>query len=212
LYDAPTLVNNVETLCAVPWIIEHGGSAYKKLGAENNAGTKLLSLNSMFVRPGLYEVEFGISVRDIVEKLGGGLRRGPMKGVMIGGPLAGLIPPRLFDTPLTHEALHAIGCAVGHGGVIAFADDTSIVELIAEVFHFGSFESCGKCTPCHLGTGEIARSFDAALHGKKISALRWHALIDALAATSLCGHGNGLAEFARAIERHYGEELFRYFE
>src|SRR5690606_23995953 len=129
LFDRPTLVNNVETLCAIPWIIENGGEAYRQLGTADNAGTKLLSLNSLFVKPGVYEVEFGISVREIIDVLGGGLRRGHLKGVMIGGPLAGIIPPPLFDTPLTHEALHAIGCAVGHGGVIAFADDTSIAEI-----------------------------------------------------------------------------------
>ena len=204
LFDRPTLVNNVETLCAIPWIIENGGEAYRQLGTADNAGTKLLSLNSLFVKPGVYEVEFGISVREIIDVLGGGLRRGHLKGVMIGGPLAGIIPPPLFDTPLTHEALHAIGCAVGHGGVIAFADDTSIAEIVAEVFRFGATESCDKCTPCHLGTQEISQAFNT---GKPMTAQRWRDLVDALAATSLCGHGRGLAEFALAIETHYGEEL-----
>lgn len=207
LHGVPTLVNNVETLCAVPWIIRQGGDAYAALGAGQSRGTKLLSLNSLFKRPGLYEVEFGITLRQIVDDLGGGLRRGQLQGLMIGGPLAGLIPPSLLDTPLGYEELHAIGGAVGHGGVIAFADDTSIADIVAEVFRFGAQESCGKCTPCHLGSPELARRFSAVLAGEKMSAARWHALIDALEATSLCGHGRGLAEFARAIERHYPEEL-----
>lgn len=207
LFGAPTLVHNVETLCAVPWIVEHGAAAYAALGSAGSRGTKLLSLNSLFRRPGLYEVEFGITLREIVEQLGGGLRRGQLKGVMVGGPLAGLIPPALFDTPFEYEALQAIGSAVGHGGVIAFADDTSIPELIAEVFRFGAFESCGKCTPCRLGSPELARMFDAVLAGKRIERARWGDLVDALAASSLCGHGRGLAEFAHAIERHYPEEL-----
>ena len=207
LYGAPTLMNNVETLCAVPWIIANGGDAYAQLGTAHSRGTKLLSLNSLFNKPGLYEVEFGISVRDIVEQLGDGLRRGRLKGVMIGGPLAGLIPAHCLDTPLCYEALHDIGCAVGHGGVIAFADDTSIAAIIAEVFRFGAFESCGKCTPCHLGSPEVTQQFARATRGEKIDAARWRDLIDVLAATSLCGHGRGLAEFARAIERHYPEEL-----
>jgi formate dehydrogenase iron-sulfur subunit len=207
LFGQPTLVNNVETLCAIPWIIEHGAHAYRALGAPDNAGTKLLSLNSLFRRPGVYEVELGISLRDVVEKLGGGLRRGALKGVMIGGPLAGIVPPALLDTPLTHEALHDIGCALGHGGVIAFADDTAIADIVREVFRFGASESCGKCTPCHLGTAEISASLSAG----NLTGERWRALIDALAATSLCGHGRGLAEFAQAIERHFGEELRQCF-
>ncbi len=214
LFDAPTLVNNVETLCSIPWIINHGAAAYARLGTTHSRGTKLLSLNSLFKRPGLYEVEFGISVRDIVDKLGGGLQRDDdlqhdkkLLGVMIGGPLAGLVPPTLLDTPLCYDALHAIGCALGHGGVIAFADDTSITDIVAQVFRFGALESCGKCTPCFRGSPELAHAFAAARTGKKIERARWHALIEALAATSLCGHGRGLAEFAHAIERHYPQEL-----
>ena len=211
LFGAPTLVNNVETLCAVPWIVMHGARHYAALGTPSSSGTKLLSLNSLFFRPGLYEVEFGMTLRHIVEQVGGGLKRGRLLGVMIGGPLAGLVPPSLLDTPFGYEELQQIGCAVGHGGVIAFADDTSIAELVAEVFRFGALESCGKCTPCHFGSPELARMFREVIGGGRISAERWHALINALADTSLCGHGRGLAEFARAIERHYPQELERCF-
>lgn len=230
LWGAPTLVHNVETLCAVPWIITHGGAAYAALGYGRSRGTKLLSLNSLFRRPGLYEVELGVSLRRVVEDLGGGLRRGNLKGVMLGGPLAGLVPPALLDTPLDYEALQAIGCALGHGGVIAFADDTSIAEIIAQVFRFGASESCGKCTPCHLGSPELARLFQALVlggqalvsggqalvlggqaAGERVDGARWSALVEALAVTSLCGHGRGLAEFAHAIARHYPEELAQCF-
>lgn len=212
LFAAPTLVNNIETLCAVPWILTHGADTYARMGSATSKGTKLLSLNSLFAQPGLYEVDLGIPVREIVDNIGGGLRRGMLKGVMIGGPLAGLIPPHWLDTPLCYEALQTIGCALGHGGVIAFADDTSIAAIIAQVFRFGAIESCGKCTPCHLGSAEIARQFAPALDAAtidnaKIDSVRWHDLIEVLHATSLCGHGRGLAEFARAIERHYPREL-----
>lgn len=207
LWGAPTLVNNVETLCAVPWIITHGAEAYAALGHGRSRGTKLLSLNSLFRRPGLYEVEFGITLRQIVEDLGGGLRRGRLMGVMVGRPLAGLIPPSLLDTPLEYEAMQAIGGAVGHGGVIAFADDTSIAELMAEVFRFGAGESCGTCTPCRLGSAELARMSADAKAGIKGDGARWRALVEALAAGSLCGHGRGLADFARSLERHYPREV-----
>lgn len=216
LFSAPTVVNNVETLCAVPWILTHGADAYARMGSATSPGTKLVSLNSLFVRPGLYEVELGISVRHIVETIGGGLRRGALKGVMIGGPLAGLVPPPLLDTPLCYEALHDIGCALGHGGVIAFADDTSIAEIVAQVFRFGAIESCGLCTPCRLGSAEIADRFyghadDVRDAAGTLDRDRWRDLVDLLHAASQCGHGRGLAEFARAVERHYRPELEKCF-
>jgi len=207
LFQAPTLVNNVETLCAVPWIVTHGAAAYAAMGTGASRGTKLLSLNSLFRHPGLYEVALGMPLRQVVEEIGGGLRQGRLRGVMVGGPLAGLVPPSLLDTPLGYEELQAIGCALGHGGVIAFNDDTGIAELLAEVFRFGALESCGKCTPCHYGAPELKRLLQGALDGRRFDRQHWHALIEALDATSLCGHGRGLAEFARAIARHYPQEL-----
>ena len=149
-------MQNVETLCSVPWIVTEGAAAHAELGSSRSRGTKLLSLNSLFHRPGLYEVEFGIPLADIVDQLGQGLRRGKLKGLMVGGPLAGIVPPELLATRLGYEEMQAIDCAVGHGGVIAFADDTPIVNIIAEVFRFGARESCGKCTPCHFGMPVLA--------------------------------------------------------
>jgi formate dehydrogenase iron-sulfur subunit len=210
LHGRPTLVHNVETLCAVPWIVEHGADAYRslKVGNSQTGGTKLLSLNSMFHNPGLVEMPFGMTLRTIVEDLGGGLKRGNLMGVMIGGPLAGLLPPSALDTPFTYEDLATIGGAVGHGGVIAFADDTDLASLIAEVFRFGASESCGLCVPCHLGTAELAQAFSDLADGRaRITREHWNDLIAALKQTSLCGHGGGLADFALSLERHYPEEL-----
>jgi formate dehydrogenase iron-sulfur subunit len=203
-------VNNVETLASVPWIMQQGGRAYRRLGFSTSRGTKVLSLNSLFRLPGLHEVEFGVSIRHIVEELGGGLRSGTLKGVIIGGPLAGVIPPSLLDTPLGFEELHAIGASVGHGGVVAFDDRTSIPELVQHVFDFGAYESCGKCTPCRLGTRRIEEVFSRIVaRGQATSSDRdqWQELIHTLAMTSLCGHGTGLAEFAASVVRHYGPEL-----
>lgn len=207
LEGLPTLVNNVETLCAIPWILQHGAARYAALGTADSPGTKLLSLNSLFRRPGLYEVEFGISLRTIVEMLGQGVRRGRLTGVMVGGPLAGLLPPSLLDTPLDYGAMAAAGGAVGHGGVLAVTDATPIAALLAHILRFGALESCGKCTPCHLGSPELARMAAQAVTGTRGDGQRWQALVEALAATSLCGHGRGLAEFAQSIARHYPEEL-----
>lgn len=214
LFGKPTLVNNVETLANVPWIVQHGCEAYRKVGFSRSYGTKVLSLNSLFVRPGLYEVPFGMSIRQIVEDLGGGLRTGKAKGVVIGGPLAGVIPPSHFDTPLGFEELASIGASVGHGGVIAFDENTSLPELIHHVFAFAAFESCGKCTPCRLGSRRVERIFHAILQAG-LTSIRERAacesIISCLAQTSLCGLGTGLAEFASSVLRHYKEEIDRCF-
>ncbi|MFZ5594313.1 MAG: complex I 51 kDa subunit family protein [Pseudomonadota bacterium] len=210
LFDKPTLIDNVETLAAIPWIVQHGAEAYRTLGFSNSRGTKLVSLNSLFNRPGLYEIEFGMPVRHIVEQLGGGLKTGKLKGVIIGGPLAGMIPPQLLDTPFGHEELHAIGAAVGHGGVVVFDEHTSIAALIHHIFSFGAYESCGKCTPCRLGSRRIEQIFEKPLQTGKAPAIEkaeWEEIVAALAHTSLCGLGTGLAEFAHSIERYYTQEL-----
>jgi formate dehydrogenase iron-sulfur subunit len=210
LFGKPTLINNVETLANVPWIVHNGAEAFRGLGFSNSRGTKVLSLNSLFRTPGLYEVEFGTSIRKIVEDLGGGLKSGTFKGVMIGGPLAGIVPPNLFDTPLGFEELTRIGASVGHGGVIAFDENTSIADLIHHVFDFAAYESCGKCTPCRLGSRRIEQMFQEVIKRRRESAhekKEFKEIVTALAMTSLCGLGTGLAEFARSVLRHYAEEL-----
>jgi NADH:ubiquinone oxidoreductase subunit F (NADH-binding) len=210
LFGRPTLVQNIETLTNVPWIAEHGGDAYRALGYASSRGTKVVCLNSLFRRPGLYEIEFGWPVRRIVDELGGGLRSGPIKGVIIGGPLARILPPSLFDTPFAFEDLRAVGAAVGHGGVIAFDDRTSVLELAREVFSFGAFESCGTCTPCRLGTRRIEAILERALQRRASGRTDAPELVDvvsALAQGSLCGHGTGLAEFAASALKHYREEF-----
>lgn len=210
LFGRPTLLNNVETLVNIPWIVAHGGEAYAALGFSKSRGTKALSLNSLFNRPGLYEVEFGVTVRHIVEELGGGLRAGgELRGVIIGGPIIGIVPPHLLDTPLGFEELGAIGAGVGHGGVVAFDQHTSIPELVEHVFSFGAYESCGKCTPCRSGSGRVEEIFTNAIAGDatKADLRECRDLVTALRLTSLCGHGTGLARFAESILRYYPTEI-----
>lgn len=215
LHGQPTVVNNVETLVSVPHIVAGGGEAYRELGFSSSRGTKAVSLNSLFARPGLYEVEFGVPVRHLVEELGGGLQDGDLKGVLIGGPLAGVIPPHLLDTLFGFEELRAIGAAVGHGGIVAFDQETSIAALVHHVFSFGAHESCGKCTPCRLGSSRIEEIFRLALEGEKTTRedhAAWLEFLSALKWASLCGHGTGLAEFGESVVRHYGKELASCFK
>jgi NADH:ubiquinone oxidoreductase subunit F (NADH-binding) len=209
LFGRPTLVNNVETLVNIPWIVRNGGGAYADLGRGESRGTKAVSLNSLFARPGLYEVELGTPLRHIVENLGGGLRTGELAGVIVGGPLAGVVSPELLDVPLTFEDLHGVGAALGHGGIVAFDEHTTIAELVHHVFAFGAYESCGKCTPCRVGSAETEALFaDVLAHGDATGQRpSFDAIVSALGATSLCGHGSGLAEFARGVARNFPEEL-----
>lgn len=158
-------------------------------------------------------MEFGIPVRHLVEDLGEGLKSGTLRGLLIGGPLTGVIPPDLLDTPFGFEELRAIGASVGHGGVVAFDEHTSIPELVRHVFSFGAFESCGKCVPCRLGTRRVEQLFGAVVNRQAGPGdwNEWADIVAALKLASLCGHGSGLAEFAESIMRHYGEELKRWF-
>lgn len=210
LFGKPTLVNNVETLANIPWILQHGGAAYHARGFSRSRGTKVLSLNSLFRRPGLYEVEFGVPIRHVLEDLGGGLRTGEIRGVIIGGPLAGILPPHLFDTPLGFEELQAVGASVGHGGLIAFDEQTSLPELIHHVFEFAAEESCGKCTPCRIGSRTVEAMFRRVLMKRPTSAndKSWMTeIVSALHATSLCGLGTGLADFALSAFKYYRDEV-----
>jgi NADH:ubiquinone oxidoreductase subunit F (NADH-binding) len=204
----PTVVNNVETLANVPWIIHRGAREYASRGLVGSRGTKLVSLNSLFRRPGLYEVEFGVSLRTIVEDIGGGLRSGILHGLLVGGPLAGVVPPGLLDTLLGFRELRSIGAGVGHGGIVAFDEYTTIPELVHHVFSFAAYESCGKCTPCRLGSSRIAELFRAASLATAVcEPSEWNDIVAALRLASLCGLGTGLAEFAESILRHYSAEL-----
>jgi NADH:ubiquinone oxidoreductase subunit F (NADH-binding) len=214
LWGKPTLVNNVETLASIPWIVRNGGDPYAAMGHSTSRGTKVVSLNSLFRRPGLYEVEFGVSVRHIVEDLGGGLRDGRIRGLIIGGPLAGILPPHLFDTPFAFSELHDVGASVGHGGIIAFDEHTTIPELLHHVFEFAAIESCGKCTPCRIGSRVVEELLRSSMQNGQAPAgeqNQMNNIVSALHATSLCGLGTGLADFALSAIRYYPEEVARAF-
>ncbi|MBI4243534.1 MAG: NADH-quinone oxidoreductase subunit D [Planctomycetes bacterium] len=216
LFGKPTLVNNVETFVNIPWIIVNGAGAYSSIGFSNSKGTKVVSLNSLFRNPGLYEIEFGVSLRTIIEELGGELQEGRIKGVIVGGPLAGIVPPHMFDTKFGFEELRQIGSSVGHGGVIVFDTGTPIAELIQHIFDFSSGESCGKCTPCRVGSRSIETMFSSILEignsDGAASRKQFEEIVSALESTSLCGLGTGLADFAKSVFRYYEKELSECFK
>lgn len=214
LFGKPTLVSNVETLSSIPWIVKNGGEAYAKRGFSKSRGTKAISLNSLFNRPGLYEIEFGMPLREIFENIGGGLKAGAMKAAMVGGPLAGVLHPRDFETRFGFEELQAVGGAMGHGGIVAFDQSTNMAALLAHIFTFGATESCGKCTPCRLGSRRaqiIFQQMASISHLDPKLKLELQEILDAMKATSLCGHGTGLAEVANSVISKFGDEVFACF-
>lgn len=210
LFERPTVVNNVETLINVPWIVQHGGAAYAAIGIGKSRGTKAISLNQLFARPGLYEVALGTSLRVICEELGGGLAGGrAIAGVQIGGPLGGIIPASQLDVPLAFEELDAIGALLGHAGIVAFAEGTDMRAIARHLFEFGDAESCGKCFPCRIGMRRGLELVDrlSTNGGDEKELALLEELLETLKLGSLCAHGGGLPAPIYSILTHWRPHL-----
>lgn len=203
LYGQPTVVNNVETLSAVPWIVQHGGPAYAALGTPDEAGTVLACLSERFLRPGAYEVEIGTPVRRIVEELGGGLRDGrELRALQIGGPLGGFLGPQDFDVPLSDAALSRFGAALGHVGIVAFDDRLTGAQVLQNLWDFAAAESCGQCSPCRVGSWRgraLAERPDTPDIGRERGEV-----LRSMAAGSLCAFGRRVPAAVRSLARVYG--------
>jgi NADH:ubiquinone oxidoreductase subunit F (NADH-binding) len=153
LWGRPTVVNNVETLVNVPWIVARGAEAYRALGTDASSGTKVLCLSRGFARPGLVEVEFGVSLRQVIEEAGGGGRDGAaLEAVLLGGPMGSLVSPADWDVPVCYTAMAERGLQLGHGGLVAIPRGTDPARLLVHLLEFMAEESCGKCVPCRVGS------------------------------------------------------------
>ena len=201
----PTSVNNVETLCSAPFVALHGAEAYAALSPGATPGTKLVCLNACFARPGVYEVRFGTTMRDICERLGGGLEGGrTLKALQIGGPLGGVLPAALLDTPFDFAPLARAGCMLGHGSVVGFDDRTDMRALARHLLRFGARESCGKCFPCRVGLQRAAELVEA---DGPVDTLLLEELLETLEVASLCAHGSGMPAPIRTLIEHFPDEL-----
>jgi bidirectional [NiFe] hydrogenase diaphorase subunit len=191
LWDLPTLLNNVETFANVPPIIKHGGAWFASIGTEKSKGTKVFALAGEIRRSGLVEVPMGMTVRQIVEEIGGGPRRGSIKAVQTGGPSGGCVPAEYLDTPVDYESLAALGSIMGSGGMIVLGEHTDMVDVARFFMEFCMEESCGKCIPCRAGTVQLHRLLERIGNGQgtpsDLSTLE--ALCDMVRHTSLCGLG-----------------------
>jgi formate dehydrogenase iron-sulfur subunit len=171
LFGRPTVVNNVLTLAAVPTVLAEGAAFYAAYGLGRSRGTMPIQLAGNVKHGGLIERAFGLSLREIVEDFGGGTASGrPVRAVQVGGPLGAYWPDRLFDTPFDYEAFAEKGGMIGHGGVVVFDDTVDMARQARFAFHFCAEESCGKCTPCRIGTVRGAETLDKVLKGERVEA------------------------------------------
>ncbi len=161
LFGKPTVVNNVISLASVPFIMAEGGAAYRDFGMGRSRGTMPIQLAGNIKHGGLFETAFGITLGELVDEIGGGTATGrPVRAVQVGGPLGAYFPRSLFDTPFDYEAFTARDGLIGHGGVVVFDDTVDMMAQARFAFEFCAFESCGKCTPCRIGSTRGVETID----------------------------------------------------
>lgn len=209
LFGRPTSINNVETFANVPRIIALGASAYSVYGTEESKGTKVFALAGKVNRGGLIEVPMGMTIREIVFEIGGGISSGkPLKAVQTGGPSGGCIPATLEDTPLDYESLKKIGAIMGSGGLLVMDEETCMVDVAKFFLSFTREESCGKCTFCRVGTEQMLRILEriTAGEGKEEDIATLQTLGERIQAGSLCGLGQTMPNPVLTTIKYFREE------
>ena len=190
LFGKPTVINNVLTLAAVPFIIAAGAEAYAAIGFGRSRGTIPVQLAGNVKHGGLFEVGFGITLGELVNDIGGGTASGrPVKAVQVGGPLGAWFPPSLFDTPFDYEAFAAAGGLIGHAGITVIDDSIDMGAMARFAMEFCAAESCGKCTPCRIGSTRGVETIDRLLAGDAQQEAILRDLCDTMRSGSLCALG-----------------------
>lgn len=212
LFGKPTLVNNVLTLAAVPGIMADGAAAYQALGMDRSRGTQVFQLAGNIARGGIVELAFGVTLGELVEGYGGGTRSGrPLRAVQVGGPLGAYLPADTLDVPMDYEALAAAGGLLGHGGIVAFDDTVDMAAQARFAMEFCAAESCGKCTPCRIGSTRGVEVIDRITAG--IDRDRNLVLLEDLCTTmtdgSLCAMGGLTPLPVRSALAHFPEDFHR---
>lgn len=207
LFGKPTVVNNVETLAAVPWILEHGGDTFASFGTGKSTGTKLVCLDSFFNNPGMYEIEMGTPLKEIVEDFGGGFKS-DVKALHIGGPLGGIVPVhKIGDLTLDFESFQKEGFLLGHASIVSIPEDFPMVKYIEHLFDFTAVESCGKCFPCSIGAVRGKEMFSKAQEGESIDSELLDDLLETMEIGSLCALGGGLPLGVKNALHYFKNEL-----
>jgi formate dehydrogenase iron-sulfur subunit len=210
LFGKPTVVNNVITLASVPEILARGSAAYAALGMGRSKGTLAFQLAGNIKRGGLVEKAFGFTLRELIEDWGGGTFSGrELRAVQIGGPLGAYFPAGLLDTPLDYEAFSALGGLIGHGGVVVFDDRVDMARQARFAMEFCAIESCGKCTPCRIGSVRGVEVIDRIIANEDRAAnmVLLQDLCDTMVDGSLCAMG-GMTPFpVRSAVKYFPQDF-----
>jgi formate dehydrogenase iron-sulfur subunit len=210
LFGMPTLVHNVLTLCAVPTILAKGAAFYRDFGMGRSTGTMPFQIAGNVRRGGLFETAFGVTLRELVEEIGGGTCNGrPVRAAQIGGPLGAYLPPSMFDLPMDYETMLDNGAGVGHGGIVVFDDAVDLLEQARYAFEFCAEESCGKCTPCRIGSVRGVEVVDKIRNNiereKNFEVL--NDLCELMVDGSLCAMGGMTPIPVRSALKHFPEDF-----
>jgi NADH-quinone oxidoreductase subunit F len=213
LFNKPTVVNNVETLANLPFIMKYGGKAFAAIGTQKSTGTKLISLDGYFKRPGIYEVDMGTPLRTVIDELGGGYKS-PVKAMHIGGPLGGLVPISKIDSlTVDFDSFAKEGFLLGHASVVCLPENFPLIAYIEHLFRFTAHESCGKCFPCRIGSTRGYEMVDKArTTDYKLDRELMNDLLETLETGSLCALGGGLPLPIKNALKYFDQELNQYFE
>jgi NADH:ubiquinone oxidoreductase subunit F (NADH-binding)/NAD-dependent dihydropyrimidine dehydrogenase PreA subunit/(2Fe-2S) ferredoxin len=209
LWQKPTLVNNTETFSLIPWIIRNGSGAFQRIGTSGSKGTKVFALAGKVNRGGLIEVPMGITLRSIVEEIGGGIAGGKkFKAVQIGGPSGGCIPAELSETPIDYETLQEMGAMMGSGGLIVLDETDCMVDIAHYFLSFTQDQSCGKCTFCRIGTRRMLELLERIRSGHANAAdlQKLEQLAESTQKGSLCGLGRTAPNPVLSTWRYFREE------
>ncbi len=210
------MVNNVETLACIPYIIKNGGEKFASIGIGKSTGTKLVSLDGFFNKPGIYEVDMGTPLSVVVNDLGGGFKS-TIKAMHIGGPLGGLVPVSKINdltiVTIDFESFSQNGFLLGHASVVCIPENFPIVKYLEHLFHFTAHESCGKCFPCRLGSTRGYELLKKAQESDyKIDRNLFDDLVETLEIGSLCALGGGLPLPVKNALHYFVKELSPYFK
>jgi NADP-reducing hydrogenase subunit HndC len=209
LFAKPTILNNVETYANIPWIINHGAAAYAAMGTETSKGTKVFALGGKITNTGLVEIPMGTPLREIIEEIGGGVPNGKkFKAVQTGGPSGACIPASQIDVPIDYDNLTRIGAMMGSGGMIVLDEDNCMVDIAKFFLQFTVDESCGKCSPCRIGTRRMLEILDRITEGngtmEDLDTLE--ELASHIKTNSLCGLGQTAPNPVLSTMRNFRDE------
>ena len=209
LFGCPTLINNVESFASVPTILRKGADWYSSIGIGKSKGTKVFALAGRIVNTGLVEVPMGMTLREIIYDIGGGIPDGrPFKAVQTGGPSGGCIPAEHLDTPVSYETLIELGSFMGSGGMIVMDDTSCMVDVARYFMDFCRDESCGKCVPCRVGTTQLWMLLDKICSGQAdmVDLAQLERLAGVVRRMSLCGLGQGAPNPIFSTLRYFRDE------